>query len=159
MDLVLLVVIVACLGIVFYATREKPVQDKLKEHIKAAEVVIASEIKEDAAKLEVKAEEIKKDVQAVTEEAKAVAQDVQVTVEKASVVVAEVAAVVEEVKAKVTKPKKAPKSPAKAEVAEKRTRKSGKFVGDDKSTPDVNEAFKDGKTPAKKPKSTKKKTQ
>ncbi len=48
--------------------------------------------------------------------------------------------------------KKAPKSPAKAEVAEKRTRKSGKFVSDDKSTPNVNEAFKDGKAPAKKPK-------
>ena len=47
--------------------------------------------------------------------------------------------------------KKAPKSPAKAEVAQKRTRKGGKFVGDDKSTPDVNEAFKDGKAPAKKP--------
>ncbi len=48
--------------------------------------------------------------------------------------------------------KKAPKSPAKAEVAEKRTRKGGKFVGDDKSTPGVNEAFKGGKAPAKKAK-------
>lgn len=52
---------------------------------------------------------------------------------------------------KAKKPKKAPKSTAKAEVAAKRTRKSGKFVGDDKSTPDVNEAFKAGKSP-KKPK-------
>ena len=52
--------------------------------------------------------------------------------------------------AKKAPAKKAPKSPAKAEVAEKRTRKNGKFVGDDKSTPDVNEAFKDGKAPAKK---------
>ena len=60
--------------------------------------------------------------------------------------VAEVGSV--EVKAKPAK--KAPKSPAKAEVAEKRTRKGGKFVGDDKSTPAVNEAFKDGKAPAKK---------
>lgn len=51
---------------------------------------------------------------------------------------------------KKAKPKKEPKSPSKAEVAEKRTRKGGKFVGDDKSTPDVNEAFKDGKAPAKK---------
>lgn len=53
--------------------------------------------------------------------------------------------------AKEAPAKKAPKSPAKAKVAEKRTRKGGKFVGDDKSTPDVNEAFKDGKAPAKKP--------
>lgn len=52
--------------------------------------------------------------------------------------------------AKKAPAKKAPKSPAKAEVAEKRVRKNGKFVGDDKSTPDVNEAFKDGKAPAKK---------
>ena len=44
----------------------------------------------------------------------------------------------------------AKKSVAKAEVAAKRVRKGGKFVGDDKSTPDVNEAFKDGKAPAKK---------
>jgi hypothetical protein len=44
-----------------------------------------------------------------------------------------------------------PKTP-KAEVAEKRTRSKGKFVGDDKSTPDVNEAFKDGKAPPKKKK-------
>ena len=57
-----------------------------------------------------------------------------------------------EVVAKAPPAKKAPKSPAKAEVAEKRTRKGGKFVGDDKSTPGVNEAFKDGKAPAKKPK-------
>ncbi len=53
--------------------------------------------------------------------------------------------------AKKAPAKKAPKSPAKAEVAEKRVRKDGKFVADDKSTPDVNEAFKDGKAPAKKP--------
>lgn len=48
---------------------------------------------------------------------------------------------------------------AKAEVAAKRTRKAGKFVGDDKSTTNVNEAFTDGKTPEKKPrvKSSKKK--
>lgn len=51
---------------------------------------------------------------------------------------------------KNAKPKKEPKSPAKAEVAEKRARKGGKFVGDDKATPDVNEAFKDGKAPEKK---------
>lgn len=52
--------------------------------------------------------------------------------------------------AKKAPAKKAPKSPAKSEVAQKRTRKGGKFVGDDKSTPDVNEAFKDGKAPGKK---------
>lgn len=75
-------------------------------------------------------------------------EDAQITSAAAKVEVANV-----EVK---TEPaKKAPKSPAKAEVAEKRTRKGGKFVGDDKSTPDVNEAFKDGKAPAKK--TTKKK--
>lgn len=44
-------------------------------------------------------------------------------------------------------PKKEPKSPAKAEVAAKRTRKDGKFVADDPSTPGVNEAFIDGKAP------------
>lgn len=50
-----------------------------------------------------------------------------------------------------------PAPTAKAEVAAKRTRKNGKFVGDDKSTPDVNEAFKEGKAPAKarKPKTKK----
>jgi hypothetical protein len=46
--------------------------------------------------------------------------------------------------------KKAPKSPAKAKVASTRTRKDGKFIADDKSIPDVNEAFKDGKATAKK---------
>lgn len=53
--------------------------------------------------------------------------------------------------------KAAPAPTAKAEVAAKRTRKNGKFVGDDKSTPDVNEAFKEGKAPAKarKPKTKK----
>ena len=35
--------------------------------------------------------------------------------------------------------------------AEKRVRKNGKFVADDPSTPDVNEAFKDGKPKKKKP--------
>lgn len=69
--------------------------------------------------------------------------------------VAEAKVEVASVEVKTTPAKKAPKSPAKAEAAEKRTRKSGKFVGDDKSTPDVNEAFKDGKTPVKK--ATKKK--
>jgi len=47
--------------------------------------------------------------------------------------------------------KKAVKN-AKAEIAVKRTRKGGKFVKDDPATPDVNEAFKDGKAPAKKTK-------
>jgi hypothetical protein len=41
------------------------------------------------------------------------------------------------------------KSVAKAEVAAKRARKGGKFVADDPSTPDVNEAFKRGKAPKK----------
>lgn len=57
---------------------------------------------------------------------------------------------VSEIEVQISPAKKAPKSPAKAEVAEKRARKNGKFVGDDESTPDVNEAFKDGKAPAKK---------
>lgn len=78
-----------------------------------------------------------------------------VRVEDAQVVTAAAKAEVASVEVKTEAPKKAPakkapKSPAKAEVAEKRTRKGGKFVGDDKSTPDVNEAFKDGKAPAKK---------
>jgi hypothetical protein len=41
------------------------------------------------------------------------------------------------------------KATAKQKVAASRTRKGGKFVGDDKSTPNVNEAFKEGKAPAK----------
>lgn len=64
----------------------------------------------------------------------------------------------EQEEVKKTKAKKEPKAPAKAEVAAKRTRKGGKFVGDDKSTADVNEAFKDGKAPAKKPATKKKPT-
>ena len=75
-----------------------------------------------------------------------------VTVEDAQIdKVLELKTEVGEVEVKTESAKKAPKSPAKAKVAEKRTRKGGKFVGDDKSTPDVNEAFKDGKAPAKKP--------
>lgn len=122
MEFILLVVIFACLGVVFYATRSKPVQDKLKEHIQAAEVIITSEIKEDTAKLEVKAEELKKDVQAVTEEVKAVVQDVQVAT-------AEVAAVVEEVKKtvkKVSKPKATKTAPAKEPKAKTTTKGSKK---------------------------------
>lgn len=80
-------------------------------------------------------------------------EDAQITSAAAKVEVANVEVKTEP--AKKAPAKKAPKSPAKAEVAEKRTRKGGKFVGDDKSTPDVNEAFKDGKAPAKK--TTKKK--
>lgn len=60
--------------------------------------------------------------------------------------------VIEEVKEVESKPKK---SVIKSEVAKKRTRNKGKFVGDDESTPDVNEAFKDGKDHPKKPKKTK----
>lgn len=80
------------------------------------------------------------------------------TVEIGELPVKEAEQVVEAVKEEVkkAKPKKEPKQPAKAEVAEKRTRKGGKFVADDKSTPDVNEAFKDGKAPAKKPAAKKK---
>lgn len=158
MEFVLLLIIVLCLGIVFYATRSKPVQDKLQEHIKAAEVVVASEIKEETAKIEVAAEELKKEVQEISEEIKAaVSEEIKAVASEIKVTGEEVKVVIEEVKEVATKPKKVPKSPAKAEVAAKRTRKSGKFVGDDKSTADINEAFKDGKTPPKKPKSTKKK--
>lgn len=79
-----------------------------------------------------------------------------VSVENAQVVkAAELKVEVGNVEVKTAPAKKAPKSTAKSEVAAKRVRKNGKFVGDDKSTPDVNEAFKDGKAPAKKP--TKKK--
>lgn len=45
---------------------------------------------------------------------------------------------------------------AKAEVAERRTRKKGKFVGDDKRTPAVNEAYKEGVKPAPKKRKPKK---
>ena len=75
-----------------------------------------------------------------------------VNVEVGDVSLAEAEKRVEVVKEEVkkAKPKKEPKSPAKAEVAEKRVRKNGKFVADDPSTPDVNEAFKDGKPKKKK---------
>jgi len=79
------------------------------------------------------------------------AEDAQVVKAAEVKAAAEVGSVeVKAAPAKKAPAKKAPKSPAKAEVAEKRTRKGGKFVGDDKSTPAVNEAFKDGKAPAKK---------
>lgn len=75
-----------------------------------------------------------------------------VTVEVGDVSLAEAEQRIETVKEEIkkAKPKRAPKSPAKVEIAEKRNRKNGKFVPDDKSTPDVNEAFKDGQAPAKK---------
>lgn len=44
----------------------------------------------------------------------------------------------------------------KSDLAAKRTRKKGKFVGDDKSTSDVNEAYKSGKKPPSKAKIKKK---
>lgn len=77
-------------------------------------------------------------------------ESAEVKVEPVSVVATVDAGEVVKEEVKKSKPKKEPKSPAKAEVAEKRTRKGGKFVGDDKSTPDVNEAFTDGKAPEKK---------
>ena len=77
-------------------------------------------------------------------------ESAEVKVEPISVVATVDAGEVVKEEAKKAKPKKEPKSPTKAEVAEKRTRKGGKFVGDDKSTPEVNEAFKDGKAPTKK---------
>lgn len=52
----------------------------------------------------------------------------------------------------VEEPAKSPK----AEVAAKRSRSKGKFVGDDKSTTEVNEAYKDGVKPPKKSKPKKK---
>ena len=78
--------------------------------------------------------------------------DVLVLADEAPIEEVQAAPVIEE------EPVKKPKT-AKAEMATKRTRKAGKFVGDDKSTPDVNEAFTDGKTPEEKPrvKSSKKK--
>ena len=43
------------------------------------------------------------------------------------------------------------------EVKPKRARRKGKYVADDKSTPNVNEAWVSGKAPKKKKKKTKKK--
>jgi len=42
------------------------------------------------------------------------------------------------------------------ETKPKRARKKGRYVGDDKSTPDVNEAWEGGKAPTKKSKPKKK---
>jgi hypothetical protein len=45
----------------------------------------------------------------------------------------------------------------KSVLAKKRTRKVGKFVADDPTTPEVNEAFLEGKSPVKKTAKRKKK--
>lgn len=121
MELVLLLVIISCLGIVFYATRSKSTQDKLSEHIKAAEVIIASELKEDAVRLEAVADELKKDVQEVTKEVKAAATEVKEVVEE----------VKEKIK-KVSKPK-ASKTP-KTEPVQKSTVKKTAGKGSTKKT-------------------------
>lgn len=120
---------VAGLGAIFYVSVHRKTRDELKNHIQAAEVVI-KEVQQ--------AEEAVKELIAKTEEVV-----VEIAVESKAVV-EEVVAEVKEVVA----PVKAPKTP-KAAVAEKRTRKGGKFVGDDKSTKEVNEAYKDGKKPEK----------
>ena len=75
---------------------------------------------------------------------------------KAKIAVAKVEKVVKTETPKVKAAAKKVVKTAKAEIAGKRTRKDGKFVKDDPSTPDVNEAFKDGKAPVKKPKASKK---
>ena len=50
----------------------------------------------------------------------------------------------------------APEPEPEAEATGERARTAkGHFVKDDESTPDVNEAYKDGKTPKKKKKNTK----
>lgn len=82
------------------------------------------------------------------------------TVEAVAVEVAavEAKATLELVVVDNTKAKTSKKAGPKVELVGKRTRKSGKFVADDKSTPNVNEAYTDGKTPAKKPTTKKKST-
>jgi hypothetical protein len=81
----------------------------------------------------------------ITQTVEAIEVEVAAVEAKAKVAVAKVEKVV-----KTEAPKVKAVKNAKAEIAGKRTRKGGKFVKDDPSTPDVNEAFKDGKAPAKK---------
>jgi len=70
-----------------------------------------------------------------------------------------VAVVPEPVAEVVPEPVVVPEPPkvSKSEIAKKRTRKVGKFVADDPTTPDVNEAFLEGKSPVKKTAKRKKK--
>ena len=70
---------------------------------------------------------------------------VEVAVIEAKTAPAPAPAAVEKAKGQPSK-----KSSPNVELAGKRTRKNGKFVADDKSTPNVNEAFIDGKAPVKK---------
>lgn len=78
---------------------------------------------------------------------------VAVVPEPVAEVVPEPAVVPEPVAEVVPEPPKVSKS----EIAKKRTRKVGKFVADDPTTPDVNEAFLEGKSPVKKTAKRKKK--
>ena len=80
---------------------------------------------------------------------KVVAETVYATVEPGSVTTAEVKAPVVE---QVEEPATVETPPEKP----KRARNKGKFVGDDKTTETVNEAWVGGKAPAKNPKPTKK---
>ena len=92
----------------------------------------------------------------VNKDGKLDAADVKVVATKVKVAAKKVEKTVEEEAPKVKAAAKKVVKTAKAEIAGKRTRKDGKFVKDDPSTPDVNEAFKDGKAPVKKPKAPKK---
>lgn len=87
-----------------------------------------------------------------TEEVKSA--NVEVVVSNNETLVADTAQPVVEVKSteKVETKAKPKKTTPKAKVASTRSRNKGKFVGDDKTTPEVNEAFIDGKSPAKKKK-------
>lgn len=88
----------------------------------------------------------------LAETVEAVQVEVAAVEAKAKVAVAKVEKVVKKEAPKVKAAAEKAVKNVKAEIASKRTRKGGKFVKDDPSTPDVNEAFKDGKAPAKKAK-------
>lgn len=74
-------VILLSLGIVFYVTRSKNVQDELKQHIQAAEVIVSTEIKDDIKKVETLVEAHKEEVQTAIKEVAQVATEVAAVVE------------------------------------------------------------------------------
>lgn len=129
MEFVLFLVVAGCLGILFYATRSEKTQNSLKEHIKAAEVIVTSEIKNDVAKVEAVAEELQKEIAAVAEEVQSTVVAVQEKVTEVKETVAEVKETVKKVakkpvadKPKADKPKTAKK--VTTEVAKPKEKKT-----------------------------------
>ena len=122
MDFVLFLVVAGCLGVLFYATRSGQTQNSLKEHIKAAEVIVTSEIKNDVAKVEAVAEELQKEIAAVAEEVQSTVVAVQEKVAEVKETVKKAAKKPVADKPKADKPKTAKK--VTAEVAKPKEKKT-----------------------------------